>query len=95
ELALEQVVAAEKIDAKIRAAHKSGATTGITSADRMTSAVHMQVITQSEADQLTRYNELRRACIMVDDFPPDVGRHALAEPASPAAGFAAELRKTA
>jgi hypothetical protein len=42
--------------------------------------VQVGAITPAEAEALASYGELRRACIMVDDFPPDVGRHAAAEP---------------
>ena len=39
------------------------------------------VITPREAELLDRFYTVRRACIMVDDFPHDVGRHAAEQPA--------------
>jgi acyl-CoA dehydrogenase len=82
ELALERVAEAEEIEAKVRAAVKFGAVHGITAGERNAAAVEVRVITAAEAQTLKSYDELRRACIMVDDFPPDVGRHAAAEPVS-------------
>jgi hypothetical protein len=38
------------------------------------------VISPDEAATWTRYNALRRACIMVDDFPHDFGRQPASEP---------------
>jgi acyl-CoA dehydrogenase len=81
ELALQQVAAAEQIEGRIRAGVKSGAVQGLTSAARLASAVQAGVITAVEAETLMRYDELRRACIMVDDFPADVGRQAASQPA--------------
>ncbi len=58
--------------------------------------MQLGAITAAEAETLKRYDELRRACIMVDDFPPDVGRHAAAEPVGLAAfQEALVVRKTA
>jgi acyl-CoA dehydrogenase len=81
ELALQQVFAAEQIESRIRVAAKTGAVHGLTAAARMASAVQADVITAQEAETLLRYDELRRACIMVDDFPPDAGRQAASQPA--------------
>jgi hypothetical protein len=91
ELALQQVPAAEEIESKIRVAVKSGAAQGFTAAERIAAAVRAGAITAAEADALARYNDLRRACIMVDDFPRDIGRHAASEPA----GYQELLRKSA
>ena len=82
ELALERVAEAEQIEAKVRAAVKHGAVRGFAAGERIAAAVEVGAITAAEAQTLKSYDELRRACIMVDDFPPDVGRHAAAEPLS-------------
>jgi acyl-CoA dehydrogenase len=80
ELALQQVAVAEQIEAKVRAAVKSGAIHAFTTGERIAAAVNAGAITTQEAESLERYDKLRRACIMVDDFPPEIGRHATAEP---------------
>ena len=80
ELALQRVAAAEAIEAKVRAAVRSGSVRGFTADERIAVAVQLGTITATEAQTLSSYDELRRACIMVDDFPPDVGRRAAAEP---------------
>jgi acyl-CoA dehydrogenase len=96
EVALQRVAEAEAIDAKVRAAVRSGAVREFAAGERITTAVRLGVITAVEAETLKRYDELRRACIMVDDFPPDVGRHAAAEPVSIGAfEEALVVRKTA
>jgi acyl-CoA dehydrogenase len=80
EFALQRVAEAEAIEAKVRAAVRSGAVGGFAAGERIAAAVGLGVITAAEAETLKRYEELRRACIMVDDFPPDVGRHTAADP---------------
>jgi acyl-CoA dehydrogenase len=80
ELALAQVAAAEEIEAKVRAAAKSGAVHGFTTGERIAAAVRIGAISAQDAATVDRYNELRRACIMVDDFPLEIGRHATSEP---------------
>ena len=81
ELALELVPVAEAVDAKIRGAMKTGAVSGVTAEARMQASLAVGVIGADEAALWTGYHALRRACIMVDDFPHDFGRHAAAEPA--------------
>jgi acyl-CoA dehydrogenase len=96
ELALQRVAEAEAIEARIRAAVRSGAVRGFATGERITAALQLGAITAVEAETLRRYDELRRACIMVDDFPPDVGRHTAAEPVGLAAfQDALVARKTA
>ena len=90
ELALQQVAQAEQIEAKIHAAAKTGALAGYTADERIAAATRAGVIGAEEADALMRYGRLRRACIMVDDFPQQAGR-AAAEPAA----YEVPLRKTA
>jgi hypothetical protein len=48
---------------------------------RLQSALNAGVITAQEAEVWTRFNRVRRACIMVDDFPHDLALFA-AEPAT-------------
>jgi acyl-CoA dehydrogenase len=90
ELALELVADAETIETKLRAALKAGALHGRSDEERGRSALSQGILTPEEAALLERFRRVRRACIMVDDFPRDVGRLAGAEPAEPAgAGGAA------
>ena len=95
ELALQQVAAAEQIDAKVRASIKSGQASGYTAEERIAAALRAGAITATEAEQLIRYNELKRACIMVDDFPADVGRHVATEGSKAADLQEVVMRKTA
>jgi acyl-CoA dehydrogenase len=81
ELALELVAAAEAVEAKIRSAVKSGVVEGMTAEVRVQSSLAAGAISPDEAALWQRYNALRRACIMVDDFPHDFGRQAAVEPA--------------
>jgi acyl-CoA dehydrogenase len=81
ELALELVAPADAVEAKLRSAAKSGVVEGLTADARLAAGLAAGVITAQEAELWTRYNALRRACIMVDDFPRDIGRNAGAEPA--------------
>jgi acyl-CoA dehydrogenase len=80
ELALELVAPAEAVEAKVRSAVKSGVVDGLTAEARMRGALDAGVVTAAEAQLWSRYDALRRACIMVDDFPRDFGRAAGSEP---------------
>ena len=82
EVALELVAAAEAVEAKIRSAVKSGSVDGLTAEARLQSARDSGLISAPEAELWTRFNQVRRACIMVDDFPHDLGRAVAAEPAN-------------
>jgi acyl-CoA dehydrogenase len=82
EVALDLVAASEAVEAKVRAATKSGALDGLTAEARLQSALNAGVITPQEAEVWTRFNRVRRACIMVDDFPHDLARAFAAEPAT-------------
>jgi acyl-CoA dehydrogenase len=82
EVALDMIAPAETIDAKIRAAVKSGVVKGLTAQVQARAALAAGVIDAQELDLLDRYETVRRACIMVDDFPQDVGRNAEAAPAN-------------
>ncbi|MCC7548192.1 MAG: acyl-CoA dehydrogenase [Burkholderiales bacterium] len=74
ELALDLVKEAEAVDAKVRAAMKAGAVRGHSPQERVAATHALGLIDAHEAAAWTRYDALRRACIMVDDFPHDVGR---------------------
>jgi acyl-CoA dehydrogenase len=82
EIALELVGAAEAVDAKIRAAVKSGMAKGMTAQAQAQAALAAGVVTREELDTLARYDAVRRACIMVDDFPHDIGRNVAGAPAN-------------
>jgi acyl-CoA dehydrogenase len=95
ELALDLIPAAEAVDAKVRGAVKSGVVEGLTVEARVQAAHEAGVITADEAATWARHNALRRACIMVDDFPHDFGRQPASEPARVTAIQDALQRKTA
>jgi len=81
EFAMEAVIKAEPIEAKIRAAQKEGRLTQRTAAERRDAAAKSGVITLAEFDHLARTDRLRREVIMVDDFPTDLSRGANQEKA--------------
>lgn len=74
EVALRMVPEIEAIEAKLRSAMKSGALSHITPAQRVRAAQAQGILDAREAEVWQRYEGLRRACIMVDDFPHDFGR---------------------
>lgn len=74
ELALEAAAKGEPVEAKLRAAVKAQAVSGLSDAERLESAVSKGIVAREEAEALQRFWRLRRACIMVDDFPPEIGR---------------------
>jgi hypothetical protein len=79
ELALELAPAAEALEVKVRNAMRPGSRERVAADVRLRAAVQAGVIAVQDADLLQRFERLRRACIMVDDFPPDIGRNAAAE----------------
>jgi len=83
EAALEAAIQAEAIEAKIRAAEKSGTVHGRTPEELAQSALAMQVITGEEHAVLERAAQLRDEVIRVDDFPQDLGRSEALRPAPP------------
>jgi acyl-CoA dehydrogenase len=95
ELALELIPEAEAVDAKIRSAAKAGRIDGYTMEARLQSALKAGAITTDEAAVWSRYQALRRACIMVDDFAHDFGRQPAAEAARVTPLQDALQRKTA
>jgi acyl-CoA dehydrogenase len=74
ELAMHAAPAGEAVETKIRNAAKANVISGFTEESRTGSALEKGIISTEEATQYRRFSTLRRACIMVDDFPHDVGR---------------------
>ncbi|HEV8262676.1 MAG TPA: acyl-CoA dehydrogenase [Burkholderiales bacterium] len=96
ELAMQAAPAGEVVEAKIRNAAKAGVISGFTEETRTASALEKGIISAEEAAQYRRFSALRRACIMVDDFPHDVGRMQSArEPANVAEMGSVVSQKTA
>ncbi len=96
ELAMQSAPAGEATEAKIRGAVKAGVIAGLTEQARVAAAVEKGIINTGEAALLQRFSELRRGCIMVDDFPHDIGRAQLVrEPANVTALGGAVSHKTA
>jgi len=78
ELALAATIAAEPIEAKIRASEKSGVLADNPEAnvrDLAHAAFAAGIVTPAEYTVLKRRNELRDKVIHVDDFPHDLGRN--------------------
>ena len=74
ELAMQAAPAGEAVEVKVRNAHKAGEISGLTDEARVAAALEKGILTAEETAQWRRFTTLRRACIMVDDFPHDVGR---------------------
>jgi acyl-CoA dehydrogenase len=74
ELAMRAAPAAEAIEARIRNAAKAHVIEGLTEQALIAAAVGKNVVSPAEAVQFQQYSQLRRGCIMVDDFPHDIGR---------------------
>ncbi|HRE13808.1 MAG TPA: acyl-CoA dehydrogenase [Usitatibacteraceae bacterium] len=81
EFAMEAVIASDPVEARLRAAQKAGQLPQRTVAERREAAVKLGVITAEESTQLARTDRLRRAVIMVDDFPNDLSRQTRQEDA--------------
>ncbi len=75
--ALQAVIAAEPIEAKVRAAQREGRVSGEFGDQVALDALTKGVITPEESATLARAKALRRQAIMVDDFPKDFGRSEL------------------
>src|SRR5258706_10659346 len=96
ELAMQAAPAGEATEAKIRSAMKAGVIAGLTEQARVAAAVEKGIISTGEAAQFQQFSALRRGCIMVDDFPHDIGRMQTArEPASVTMLVSAVSQKTA
>ncbi|QJR13923.1 acyl-CoA dehydrogenase [Usitatibacter palustris] len=74
EFAMEAVVKAEPIEAKIRAATKEGKLAQRTASERRLAALNQALITQAEYEHLTYTDRLKRDVIKVDDFEHDLSR---------------------
>ncbi len=73
ELAMQAAPAGEAVEVKVRNAHKAGEISGLTDEARVAAALEKGILTAEETAQWRWFTTLRRACIMVDDFPHDVG----------------------
>ena len=81
--ALLAVIAAEPVEAKLRAAQRAGAIAGEFADMLAADGLAKGVITSDEAALLARAKTLRRKVIMVDDFPQDFGRSELFQTTQP------------
>jgi len=73
ERALTATMAAEPIEARIRAAQKEGAVAGATAEALADAARAAGIVDAAECEALRTATALRDAVIQVDDFPPDFG----------------------
>ncbi|HSS46347.1 MAG TPA: acyl-CoA dehydrogenase domain-containing protein, partial [Burkholderiales bacterium] len=74
DIALQAAIAAEAVEAKIRVGAKAGHIKGKTPEELAAQAAQQGIISVEEADMLAKAKQLRRAVIMVDDFPQDFGK---------------------
>ena len=96
ELAMQAAPAGEATESKIRGATRAGVISGLTEDARIAAAIEKGIISTGEATQFRQFNALRRGCIMVDDFPHDVGRAQIArDPANLQAIGSVVSQKTA
>ncbi|MFO1318799.1 MAG: acyl-CoA dehydrogenase [Burkholderiales bacterium] len=95
ELALDLVALADAVELKIRAAVKSGAVKGASREERQAQALGQNLVTPEEIALADRYRRLQRACIMVDDFPRDVGRTLVIDEAEATGAASTPMRLTA
>jgi acyl-CoA dehydrogenase len=79
EFAMEAVMKAEPIEAKIRTAQKDGKLPQRTLGERRLAALNQGVLTKEEYEHLLHTDRLRRDVIMVDDHPFDLSRHSKEE----------------
>jgi acyl-CoA dehydrogenase len=79
EFAMEAVIKADPIEAKLRAAQKEGKLPQRSAAERRDAAVKQGLITLADFEHLVRTDRLRREVIMVDDFPTDLSREKIQE----------------
>jgi acyl-CoA dehydrogenase len=76
EFAMEAVIKADTIEAKMRKAAKEGLLTQRTVEERRAVALAQGIISQADADHLAYTDRLRRDVVKVDDFEHDLGRGA-------------------
>jgi acyl-CoA dehydrogenase len=81
DIAMEAVIAADPIEAKIRRASKEGKLGQRILAERRAAALAQGIITQAELEHLVRTDRLRHDVIRVDDFAHDLSRGAHQEDA--------------
>ncbi len=74
EAALVAVIAAEPVEAKLRAGQRDGRITGRFPDEIAAQGLAAGIVTAEECAQLARAQSLRRKVIMVDDFPRDLGK---------------------
>jgi acyl-CoA dehydrogenase len=74
EFAMEAVIKADPIEARVRKAQKEGKLAQRTLAERRLAALGQGIITQEEHEHLLYTDRLRRDVIKVDDFEHDLGR---------------------
>jgi acyl-CoA dehydrogenase len=74
DMAMFAVIAAESVEAKMRAAQREGKISGEFPDMLMQDAKAKSIISGGEVEILARAKVLRRKAIMVDDFPKDFGR---------------------
>ena len=94
EQALRAALAVEPVYARIYAAAKRNEVSGRTPDDLAAHAEQRGIITRDELDAIARSKALRRAVVMVDDFPPDFGKESASPQPAPGVSAAA-VRKTA
>jgi acyl-CoA dehydrogenase len=70
EAAMRLAIEAEGVEAKIRAAIKDGQITVRDTGEQIDRALALGIVAPGEAELLARLKAIRRAVIMVDDFPP-------------------------
>ncbi|MGQ0525927.1 MAG: acyl-CoA dehydrogenase [Betaproteobacteria bacterium] len=80
EQALRAAIGVEGVYARIYAAAREGRISGRTPDELAARAEEAGVIQGTELQALARAKSLRRAVIMVDDFPPDFGKEDTVEP---------------
>ncbi|MGQ0752393.1 MAG: acyl-CoA dehydrogenase domain-containing protein, partial [Betaproteobacteria bacterium] len=80
EQAMRAAISVEGIYARIYSAVRAGRISGRTPDELAARAEQAAVIERAELQALVRAKALRRAVIMVDDFPPDFGREEAAQP---------------
>lgn len=91
EHALRAAIAVEGIYVRIYAAAREGRISGRTPDELAAHAESAGIIDRVELQALTRAKALRRAVIMVDDFPPDFGKDEAVEPDAHAVGAARKM----
>jgi acyl-CoA dehydrogenase len=83
EAALDAAIKAEAVEARIRAAQKSGAIRGTGAEELAQAAFAAKVISGEDMSLLKRAAQLRDEVIRVDHFPQDLGRAEALRPAQP------------